>query len=572
MLDYKNTNIAEFQKFITSQKMQYFLGISSFLANNLLDFDWKNLRKLLDTIINDKAENLTIRKQALTLLCNLTFVGKISPIICLGTLLNIEEDDDQFLIVDQVRYLFYFYDQAPIEIHELLISSLKHESAEVTSEAFLRLGQIKLFEANKSEGLDHFLALLKEANILFEKAGWELENRIDAEFYINLCQYLVSCIINETQKKEELFIKLSNILWTYSVFSLKNKPDDFHLKLYEVVAYIYNITSNPIDWLELRKSLSRLYFQNFNLINLQIEDQIFQSHLIKLFKKKNLEVIVEPFYRLSFKAQEAAINNRIEEVTSNTDELNFLLYLKDLVLSQSIKKKELPAELIARLSRLFPNIQIETIVQDVKTFEAQGLDEVYFIFKLFEKYKNEPRLNIVNGILIAASELQGNHKTIKSNEDSRNNYIASILKATGFTVKDQSKWGASATGKTPGELDVKLEDKQGLMVALIEGLNLKSLDTTVIESHLIKVFNYDPNAGEQNFIIVYAEAKDFIGLWEKYLSYVPKINFIHPLIGGFKDISHTLSVGSSIKVGLALHQRNKGITNIYHIFVNMLFD
>jgi hypothetical protein len=88
----------------------------------------------------------------------------------------------------------------------------------------------------------------------------------------------------------------------------------------------------------------------------------------------------------------------------------------------------------------------------------------------------------------------------------------------------------------------------------------------VIESHLKKLFNYDASGVKENFIIVYAEAADFSGLWEKYLERIPEITFENPLHGKVEEEPVEYA---NIKLACARHVVEKNLCDVYHLFVKM---
>ncbi|MCD4821884.1 MAG: hypothetical protein K8R11_07425 [Methanococcoides sp.] len=130
-------------------------------------------------------------------------------------------------------------------------------------------------------------------------------------------------------------------------------------------------------------------------------------------------------------------------------------------------------------------------------------------------------------------------------------------------------YGISATGKSAGEVDIKIEDGKGNAISICEAFILKSLNRTVIDLHVTKIFGYDSNGLTPNFILVYAESQDFINLWTKYLEYIPDISFDYQLVEGIKDVSEQHSECTDIKVALAKHERNGSFVDVYHIFVKM---
>jgi internalin A len=196
----------------------------------------------------------------------------------------------------------------------------------------------------------------------------------------------------------------------------------------------------------------------------------------------------------------------------------------------------------------------------------RGLEPVS-IEQLLKGYKKQkPRHSLKEEMVTTASELLGVAGTIKEDEDSRNGFMALILSIKGFMVKDQTRWGRSASGKSMGRIDFKVElpDKGGY--AICEAFRLKGFDGHVIDSHLKKLFSYDPAGVKENFIIVYAETDDFSGLWEKYLQHIPEIDFECPLHGEVEEESLDYA---NIKLARAQHVREKIYCDFYHLFVKM---
>ncbi len=189
---------------------------------------------------------------------------------------------------------------------------------------------------------------------------------------------------------------------------------------------------------------------------------------------------------------------------------------------------------------------------------------------LIQNFNNNPdkELDLLKEIINASSELQGRHKQLAKDEDSRNNFIALILSQKDFIAKDQPKWGKSGTGKTAGEIDIKIENKEGQTISICEGFILSSCDKTNINKHVLKIFNYDPTGYKNNYFLIYSEAKDFPTLWNNTIDYIPKITYPHKFID-FADITTKISAPADIKVGIAKHERNGQEINLYYIMIDL---
>jgi len=178
---------------------------------------------------------------------------------------------------------------------------------------------------------------------------------------------------------------------------------------------------------------------------------------------------------------------------------------------------------------------------------------------------NGKQKSLFDYILFALKQLQGLSLNIQKYEDSRNSFIANVLTNKNFRVKDQTKWGKARV--QPGEIDIKIEDESGETIAIYEAFNLKDFTKSVIKSHITKIFDYDANGLPENYMVVYCN-KNFTENWNKYINYIPTIEYKHELTG-FTDISNNYDIPTNIKIGIAKHKRNEKQVKIYHFFVEL---
>jgi len=173
-------------------------------------------------------------------------------------------------------------------------------------------------------------------------------------------------------------------------------------------------------------------------------------------------------------------------------------------------------------------------------------------------------------IVSAVGHLMSIAKSLKPYEGDRNDLLALLLTVKGILVKDKSRSGLSASTKSIGIPDFKFSAPDGSVISFMEAFNLRSFDKSIIDLHLKKLFNYNTAGVKQNYILVYAETKNFTGSWRKYLEYLPEIDFEYPLRN--VEALDDLSASSNIKVARASHLRNESETYVYHIFVHMKGD
>jgi len=189
---------------------------------------------------------------------------------------------------------------------------------------------------------------------------------------------------------------------------------------------------------------------------------------------------------------------------------------------------------------------------------------------LLKGYAPPPQIadltELLPALITTATRLQGRAKAIRPDEDSRNTFIAEILSARGFIVKDQTRWGISSRGIKPGELDFLVETPDGKAVSVIEAFILKGMHRGVITDHFKKLLYYDPNGLENNYIIIYAESADFGNLWGEYLKYLPDVEVAYPMQG---EPVEEKTPYADIKLARTVHNRHNRETAVYHLFINM---
>jgi small GTP-binding protein len=218
---------------------------------------------------------------------------------------------------------------------------------------------------------------------------------------------------------------------------------------------------------------------------------------------------------------------------------------------------------------LYPYDKLQKFIEKGKTtiqcMESTDDVEIHSLVKGFEPPK--PKKDLFKAVLDSAIQLQRLALAMKPDEDSRTSLLTVLLKGQGFFVDDQGRGGRSASGKSIGRPDSMIESEEGIE-AVLEAFRLDSLVKDTIDSHCLKIFNYDPHGLKRNFIIVYSESEDFSGLWKKYKEHLKEIPYPHPLLPK-KSIEEKPVPYAEIRVACARHRRETRGTNIYHVFINM---
>lgn len=175
----------------------------------------------------------------------------------------------------------------------------------------------------------------------------------------------------------------------------------------------------------------------------------------------------------------------------------------------------------------------------------------------------------IRHLILACIDLQADFKYINASEDERNKYIGNMLKRDDYIIKDQTKRGCSASGKSSGEIDIFVE-KDKFPFTIIEALILKSLNTSYLNTHLNKIFYYDTAGNAFNVCLSYVETKDFGAFWKKYCNHVAKHNYPFPLVSFDTKVGEVECPYTDIRFMTTAHDRNGKITLLYHFCVKIM--
>lgn len=182
------------------------------------------------------------------------------------------------------------------------------------------------------------------------------------------------------------------------------------------------------------------------------------------------------------------------------------------------------------------------------------------------KRRKNSKVTILQDLLAACVKLQSNSTYFETSENQRNDYIRDLLKTEKYDVKDQTRRGISAIGKSAGEVDILIEEG-GLPVTIIEALNLDSLDTNYLDRHLDKVYRYDTVGNVFNIILAYVRVVNFSKFCEKYFEHIKKYQHVYPLISADDRYEVENFPYADIRVMQTVHDRNDCNTILYHVCV-----
>lgn len=179
--------------------------------------------------------------------------------------------------------------------------------------------------------------------------------------------------------------------------------------------------------------------------------------------------------------------------------------------------------------------------------------------------KDVSKINeVLREVLLACVKLQANSIYYGATEDQRNDYIRDILDTVGYDVKDQTRRGLSPSGKAAGEVDILIRE-QGFPVAIIEALNLNSLNKTYLDEHIDKIYDYDTAGNRFNIVLSYVTVVNFVSFSAKYYKHIEKRKYPFEMISIEKEIMIDDISYSDIHIMKTVHNRNGQETVLYHV-------
>lgn len=526
------------------------------------------LYKFLRQIILDDAENDYVRKCAISTLVESVFLGRVKDRQVVSILIDDwKVSSNIFVEVQRVKDLFYFYDIEP-DIQEIYLSCVENEQLEVVTEALLNLGFIYLQKGFKANSKEDKIDCFQKANQYFVKSDESVENRVDAQFYSIVSSILQDFLYLKTANIENQLNHLSKILKEKWLNSFDFKENVMDVSFFRTLTSIANILKEkPENWTEYHIEFNKLYECYADIKNQEIKDRLNKSNLSQAFVAMSNEVFIEPYFTLNFHSQIVKINNCIQKYSEGSPLYNFLMHIKRLSEDRDYKKKVDIETIEQTLKNCFPLRSTKEIEKTAKKIQNQS--NPFELLNAFDELNSGSIEKLVDNLISACLKLQANRNYRGDfSEDDRNTYISDLLDSSGYQTKDQTRQGTSHAGKSAGEIDILIKDSKGLPLTIIEALNLAYVDKEYIKLHLDKLFNnYDTSGIENNFIVVYANVKNFGDFCKKYVDYIStKHNYKYTFqsikeLGGYPY--------SDLKVYKVEHIRQEKKVFLCHVLINL---
>ena len=413
------------------------------------------------------------------------------------------------------------------------------------------------------------IKLLKQSMELLKKSCEMSENRIDSQIMGISTLILVDILSDAWAEVTINLAEMANLLFTKESFSFQFSIQTLYLDFYRSLNALQNIKKESTsDWLDFREGLDKLYIQYSAIKNSELKEKLNTGDLSETFASLLTKKFIEPYFALNFNADTSRIEKRINEIAAlnQPEKLEFLKHIKKVISKSEYKKKIESSQLLQALISAFPD-RSHLVINE--TFnKIKDKENAVELLSAFDELSLPSPEKLTDDIMLSCLRLQGNRIYWgEAKEDDRNTYIADHLEAVGYRVKDQTRWSVSNAGKSSGEIDIFISDKKKHPLSIIEALNLNYFNTSYIEMHIDKIFNYDANGLERNFILLYSNANSFSNLCDKYIKLISKREYLYELID-FEMIENELST-ANLKVGKSKHKREKNEVFLYHLMLNL---
>ena len=207
-----------------------------------------------------------------------------NPYKAIALLLDVKPTDEEFLIVQAIKFLFLFHSMGQYDqIRSAIEGNQSHQNAEVTSEANFRLGLMELGSITPALSIIDLLQTLTNAEMFFRAATIEVENRVDADFFLCFIALQSAIFKNDYEAFEVAHNEMLSAVSEKQLYSLDAGDMELEFSIYKLIeqlkksyetAHKSNIWHYPItelatlsdSFLQLEKcAIIDSFYQDFHL-------------------------------------------------------------------------------------------------------------------------------------------------------------------------------------------------------------------------------------------------------------------------------------------------------------------
>ena len=278
------------------------------------------------------------------------------------------------------------------------------------------------------------------------------------------------------------------------------------------------------------------------------------------FKKKlndeKIEILLEQYFKLCKDYD----SKRSENYSDIEERVYYLIYMKLLpYLGNDLDK----LDLLEKLSKSENEELVKFAKNNLKKLENLKIENgVYpprYYKELFDNYEQKETIffdyeKLDKDLKEISYMLMDSRQSIsREKEDLINIRFRDFLRIKKYDIGDQSQGGESESGKSLGERDLIIRNKEtNITECVLEAFRLENLDRAVIDKHYQKLIKkYDVHGNKKNIVLVYVMTKQFDNLWGKYS--------LH-----FSNLEKLENEKENLKIGVT----KEGNMEVIHYFIN----
>lgn len=356
--------------------------------------------KSLFRSIYDGDSNAYIRKRAIECISELTLFNIIRYGFTKDFLLEeILDNEDVFVEVARLKYLFLLYGDDP-EVYSKFVEASQSEFPEIASEAYVRLGLLHFLYKTGGRTDSSILKELEASRSFLHKATAMVENRIDADLFIRVCNYLIALLGGDPLGAENDYYEVVAIFRRRTIWGWLPGTELVEYSILNALARLRTIAIKSVgqnSWTDYRAEFLVLSkCMNDLLINESLEPRFAKTQTA--FHENITLPIVSEYYVNNLSACVLKIEALIANTPSEEEEFkSFLIGLNEQLRASKEKKSEGPGlSLVARLSNAFRMLDLSRIEVDVSVMSAEGRSEDQVMAALAMRYASELNLNRID--------------------------------------------------------------------------------------------------------------------------------------------------------------------------------
>ncbi|MGE7545884.1 hypothetical protein [Sporosarcina newyorkensis] len=358
----------------------------------------KNTRYFLRDIIERETNNY-LKKLSVDILSFLTAANIMKKSSIISILLDI--DDDSFVEVNALKYLYYFYDNN-VEIKAKFKRCTSSDNGDICSEAYYRLGLIEFLNNISLDNKLEYFNCIEKSSVLFRSAYEIVENREDAHYFYEVTNFIKAILSNDEESSEETFKNLYNISFKRRIFTYNPKFIILEDKIQSILHNIYrifNTSTRHQDWIDYKKQFGELAQFYFEMLNTSLATENTQNKLIRKFKSSVNSNILEQLFIQNF----SFYTRKIEAIQNNYKNDEILNEFLEVILNTIQKKKKEPtADIIGICIKLREvlgdDISIDVLMEKLKNLDdLSNIQDVLNIVKEYIQMKHEETFDVITG-------------------------------------------------------------------------------------------------------------------------------------------------------------------------------